>query len=755
MAEKMYPNLFSPITIRGKTYRNRILVAPLGAEIPDEGSDGKMSDQAIKFYRRVAHGGCARVMSGENDVIFGGAVHGMYPFCEAEPTEAFKDSFRRYAQACHEEGALAFTSFGHMGVFGRAFPNGEFDISALMPKGGAAPEGMPPMPGGPAPEGMPPMPGGPAPEGMPPMPGSADPMEGMPPMAPAYRPKDKNGVPYKYPEFIYGPSDMVIEEPYDGYSQPNSLGMNDRNGTVVRGVTVEQMNEFADAFAHVARVAKECGLDGINIHSGHGFMFAPWISERFNKRTDEYGGSFENRCRFPIMVLQRIREAVGDDFIIELRWSGEENAKPVLSYEAFEHMINIDDTVRFFKELDKHPGLVDVAHISAGLHCNALYNIRTISNFYFPEGLNVEDAARVKAAVKNIKVGVVGGMTDPALCEAAIAGGKVDFVIMARQLLIADPAFASKAEAGHPEDINNCLRCASCRAHGHCTVNPVNLMTASDEECEIGAPVTGKKLVVIGGGIGGMKAAEYAAMRGFEVVLFEKEDELGGILRYTDHDRFKTTLKRYKDNVAKRLEKLGVDIRTGHAASPEEAAAEKADAVIVATGGVPAPAGFPCGSGANVIDVTAAYLEPERVGRKVVVVGAGQSGCEAAIHWGDMGKDVTLLSRSPSILKGFAGSSPFASVENYLVMLDNSHVTLHKGAACALVTSEGVRAVTPAGEKFFPAETVILANGIRPVPDAAAPYVGTAPVVTAIGDSVHPALVGDATYAAWQAVRSL
>ena len=771
MSEMMYPNLFSPVTIRGKTFRNRILVAPLGAEIPDEGSDGKMSDQAITFYRRVARGGCARVMSGENDVIFGGAVHGMYPFCEAEPTEAFRDSFRRYAEACHEEGALAFTSFGHMGVFGRTFPGGVFEMDALMGggpppagmPGGPAPEGMPPAPGGPGPAGMPPMPGGLGPAGMPPMPGGPgmppkadNPLPGtMPPMAPPYIPKGKDGKPYKFPEKAYGPSDMIVEEPYDGYSQPGMLGFNGHDGTRVYGVTLEQMNEFADAFAHCARVAKECGLDGINIHSGHGFMFAPWISERFNKRTDEFGGSFENRCRFPIMVLQRIREAVGDDFIIELRWSGEENAKPIYDKEAFEHMLTIEDTVRFFRELDRHPGLVDIAHISAGLHHNALYNSRTISNFYFPEGLNVEDAAKVKAAVKNIKVGVVGGMTDPALCEKAIADGKVDFVIMARQLLIADPAFAGKAEAGHPEDINNCLRCASCRAHGHCTVNPVNLMTASDGECDPGPQVSGRTLVVVGGGIGGMKAAEYAALRGFRVVLFEKEKELGGILRYTDHDRFKTTLRRYKDNVEKRLYKLGVDVRLGQAASPEDVAAEKPDAVIVATGGTPVPAAFPCGEGANVIDVTAAYLAPERVGQKVVVVGAGQSGCEAAIHWGDMGKEVTLLSRSPKILKGFAGSSPFASVETYLVMLDNSRVELHKGCACVSATKEGVRAVSSEGECFFPADTVILASGIRPVPGAEAPFAGTAPVVTAIGDSVHPALVGDATYAAWQAVRGL
>lgn len=721
MTELMYPKLFSPITIRGKTYRNRILVSPLGAEIPNEGEGGKMSDQAISFYRSVAHGGCARVCSGENDVIYGGAVHGMYAFCEGNPTEPFKDSFRRYAQACHEEGALAFTSFSHMGVFGRYRNEEHSDMPPVQPD---LPLEM---------------------------------MGSMPPMPPEYIPKDKNGVPYQFPDRIYGPSDMVIEEPYDGYSRMNATGMGDHSGTKVYGVTVQQMNEFADAFAHCASVAKECGLDGIVIHSGHGFMFAPWISERFNHRTDEYGGSFENRCRFPIMVLQRIRDAVGEDFILEMRWSAEEAAYPITQHKAFDHMLTVDDAVRFFQELDKHPGLLDVAHISAGLHYNALYNSRTISNFYYPEGLNIESAAAVKAAVKHIKVGVVGGMTDPALCDKAVAEGKVDFVIMARQLLIADPSFPNKARDGHPEFINTCQRCADCRANGHCTVNPVNFMLASDAERYPQKDVSGKKLVVVGGGIGGMKAAEYAAFRGFDVVLFEKEVELGGILRYTDHDRFKTVLRRYKDNVAARIAEMGVDIRLGHAATREDVLAENADVVIVATGGAAADLPVPCEAGANVLDATTAYLEPERVGQNVAVIGAGLTGTEAAIHWGDQGRDVTLISRSPQILKKFGTpmASPFASAETYLVMLENTGVDVREGYACVSVSKDGVTTKHQGEEVFFPADTVINASGMRAEPDAKQSFGGCAPVVQAIGDCVEPKFVGDATYAAYTAVMAL
>jgi 2-enoate reductase len=254
-----------------------------------------------------------------------------------------------------------------------------------------------------------------------------------------------------------------------------------------------------------------------------------------------------------------------------------------------------------------------------------------------------------------------------------------------------------------------------------------------------------------------MKAAEFAAARGFRVILFEKERELGGILRYADFDRFKTTLKRYKDNVAKRIAKMGVDIRLGHAVTPEEVKAEHADAVIVATGGKPAQLKCPCKAGANVLDATTAYLHPEKVGQKVVVVGGGLTGCEAAIHWGDQGRKVTLLSRSPQILKNFGppNGTPFDSVETYLLMFENTGVELYEGYACVSVTEKGVTARGAAGEVFIPADTVINCAGMVPVPDAAAPFEGTAPVVKPVGDCVVPTVIGAATYGAYQAVMLL
>lgn len=703
MAELKYPKLFSPITIRGKTFRNRILVAPTGVDIPDEGDDGRMSDQCIEFYRGVAHGGCARVCSGENDVEFACAVRGMYPFLEEQPTEKFRESIKKFSDACHSEGALAFTSFCHMGLYGRTFGEVPF---------GAEREGeMGPPPG-------------------------------------MYMPKKANGEPYPFPTEVYGPSAMVIDEPWDGITRRGPMAQS-HDGTVVTEITLKKMNELADAFAHCAKVAKECGLDGMNIHSGHGFLFGQWVSRRFNRRTDEYGGSAENRARFPIMVLSRIREAVGEDFIVELRFSGEEHITPLTERIFYEDMLTIEDTVEFFQELDKYPGLVDIAHISAGVHMLPIYNTRVTANFYYPMAYNADLAARVKAAVKNMAVGVVGSLSDPDVCEEVIASGKADFVILSRQLLVADPDFPNKAREGRTEDIDTCLRCAQCRSNRHCAVNPVNWMNCSEAERYIENAGVNKKVAIVGGGIAGMKAAEFAARRGFETVLFEKEAELGGILRYTDHERFKGNIKRYKDNLALRLKKLGVDIRLGKAVGAGEVKRENADAVLVATGGVPAPLAVGCKAGISVPDALEAYLSPSLAGETVAVIGGGLTGCEAAIHWADLGKKVTLISRSPELMKNVR------SPDTHLLMLDELGVNVLKGYACTGITASGVTARGPEGERLIPADTVINAAGMRAAPDAAQAFKGTAAVVTAIGDCVDPALINDAVLSAYRAVMAL
>lgn len=531
--------------------------------------------------------------------------------------------------------------------------------------------------------------------------------------------------------------------------------MDNDNGKHVYEMNEEEMNELADTFAHCAAHARKCGLDGMVIHCGHGFLFSQWVSRRFNKRTDKYGGSMENRARFPIMCLQRIRQAVGDDFLIKLRFSVEENISPICDEDFFDDTVTIEETVAFFKVLDQYPGLLDIAHITGGLHTVPVYNTRVTANSLFPLGVNVEGAAAVKAAVKHIKVGVVGSMSDPELCERVIAEGKTDFVIMCRQLLMADPAFPNKAQSGHTEDINNCLRCILCHANDHCTVNPENILLGEDDPLALTPASAGKRLAVIGGGIGGMKAAEYAAQSGHSVVLYEQTDSLGGILKYSDHDIFKQDIHRFKSNMILRLKQNpSVEIRLDCKATPEMIKAEGFDAVIVAIGGKPKE--LPVPGSDKAMDAVAAYLNEGVVQNDVAIIGGGLTGCEAAIHWAEKGKNVTLISRSKELMRTFQPRLPAdGSPDAHMVLLYKLGVTVFKGYACEEITGGGVWTRSGEERSFVSAGTIINASGMSPDPSSAERFQAAAPFCRAIGDVVKANLTGDATLGARTAIVEL
>jgi 2,4-dienoyl-CoA reductase-like NADH-dependent reductase (Old Yellow Enzyme family)/NADPH-dependent 2,4-dienoyl-CoA reductase/sulfur reductase-like enzyme len=689
-----YPNLFSPMTIRGKTFKNRILVAPMGIE--ERGEMGILSPRGIQYYEDIAAGGCARVCTGENDVFPGTAVRGCYNFYVDEPGEKFRESFRAYADVCHKHDALAFTSFNHTGAYMR-----------VMPAGGMEGPGGPPM------------------------------MFHMPTHA--------DGTPYEMPDKIMGVSDMTIDEPEDGITRRDQRGGNN-NGNVVHGMTREELEALADQYAHCAKIAKEVGLDGIILHGGHGFLFGQFISRRFNRRTDEFGGSMENRARFPIMVLERIRAAVGDDFLVEMRFSGEENLSPISAMDNLPGLLTIQDTVEFFQEVDKRPGLLDIAHISGGLHVVPAQNTRVTANSYYPMAYNVPAAEAVKKATKHIAVAVVGSLSDPAVCEDIIAQGKADFVVMARQLLIADPEFPNKAKAGRDEDINNCLRCTSCRASGVCAVNPVDTMLADHDSLTIRPTETPKNVVIVGGGIAGLKAAEVSAQRGHHVTLLEREAELGGILRYAQREPHKADIARYLRHMATRVDQWGVHVQTGTAATPESVKALHPDAVLVALGGTEQALAIPGGERAKT--ALSCYFHPDQVGQSVIVIGGGLTGCEAAIHWAEQGRTVTLLSRSQTLLPRVPGDGQ--CVNTHLILLHDLRVKVVTDCAVTAITDQGVE--TTQGN--FQADTILNATGLRKNLGAEG-FQNCAPVVKYIGDCAAPGLIGDATKAAYEAAAAL
>ena len=311
-----------------------------------------------------------------------------------------------------------------------------------------------------------------------------------------------------------------------------------KDGQPVDEMDQAMMDKVCRDFATAALYMQTAGFDGVLVHAGHGWLFSQFLSPLWNKRTDRYGGSLENRARFPIAVFEAIRDAAGPAFLLEARISGRDGVAGG---------IEPDDVGRFVHMLE---GLVDSVHISSGIYNDPVVT-KQFSSMYAPHGCNVDMAAVVKSYT-SMPVGVVGGINSPELAEEILAQGKADYVVMARQM-IADPELPNKALAGREREIRRCIRCFKCfpgspeagyegpddgesmmMKVGSCTINPkANLPVAIDD---MPKPTGVRRVLVIGGGVAGMQAAITAADRGHRVTLVERSPALGGILKFTDVD---------------------------------------------------------------------------------------------------------------------------------------------------------------------------------------------------------------------------
>ena len=322
------------------------------------------------------------------------------------------------------------------------------------------------------------------------------------------------------------------------------------DGVPVRALTHEMIDEIVAAYGHVAGLAKRAGFEMLMIHGGHGWLINQFLSPLFNHRTDEYGGSLENRCRFAIRVLQSVREAVGPFFPIEFRLSGA---------EFCEGGYDVDEGVRIAQQLEPY---IDLLHVSAGTY-QKTFGI-THPSMFEEHGRNVFLAAEIKKHVK-VPVATLGGLNDPAQMEEIIASGKADVVYMGRALL-ADPYLPRKVVDNRPEDIVRCLRCFTCMAERaatstrRCTVNPIIGREMEGDEVIPVAPERRKRVVVAGGGPGGLYAAWTAARRGHDVILLEKEDQLGGILKSEQALPFKHEMFELTGTYERFCRAAGVDI---------------------------------------------------------------------------------------------------------------------------------------------------------------------------------------------------
>ncbi len=511
------------------------------------------------------------------------------------------------------------------------------------------------------------------------------------------------------------------------------------DGVPVKALTKELIDDIVAAYGRTAGLAKRAGFGMLMIHGGHGWLLNQFLSPYFNKRTDEYGGSLENRCRLAIEVLKSVREAVGPGFPIEFRMSGS---------ELFEGGYDLDEGVRIAQMIEPY---VDIIHVSAGTYQRGFGD--THPSMFKEHGCNVYLAAEIKKHV-SVPVATLGGLNDPEQMEEIIASGKADIVYMARALL-ADPFLPRKIMENREDEIVRCLRCYTCMAERamtstrRCTVNP--LIGREMEGDEIHPAPIKKKVLVAGGGPGGLYAAYTAARRGHEVILCEKEAELGGILKSEQAISFKQEMYQLAGTYAHFAKNAGVEIRTSTEVTPEYVEKEAPDALIVAVGSEPLVPPIKGLDGDNVVVVNNYYKEKEKVSDEVVVLGGGLAGCECAIHLGMEGKKVHLVEMRDAL-------APDANVRHRPLLLKEveKYATAHTGYRGLEVTAEGVLCENADHEQVLvPGTSVICALGQRSRSKLADSLRDCAPYVRIIGDASRVSTITNAVYDGYHAALDI
>lgn len=488
-----------------------------------------------------------------------------------------------------------------------------------------------------------------------------------------------------------------------------------------REIPVSEMMRYKEGYAHAAEMLMKLGYDGILLHFGHSIPVAQFLSPLTNKRTDEYGGSFENRMRYIVEILEAIRERVKDNMIIEIRMSAN---------EFKEGGIDIEEGIKIAEVLQQY---ADIIQASCGMVTPELM-CRTHPCDFLPPNPNVylaeafKQSGRITSYVTAL--GAIGSLKD---ADEIIASGKADFVAMSRSL-IADPELIPKSLAGKEEDVVPCIKCMRCHdstVYGYffqCSVNPVvGIMHCLDSM--IVPPAGRKQVAVIGGGPAGMYAALTASGRGHAVTLYERTDCLGGTLKFADKVDFKYSLAKFKNYLINQIEKSPVNVCLGMEASPDVLKKEGYDAVIVTIGAksfVPPIPGIQ-----HCIHATDTYGIEDTLGSELVVIGGGQVGCETALHLARLGKKVTIVEMQDEL----APDASRTHRDDILAeMRGEPNLIKITAARCTDISADGVTYEKDTKTFELSADNVVLAAGMKPQTVEADVLASTSPVFWVAGD---------------------
>lgn len=481
---------------------------------------------------------------------------------------------------------------------------------------------------------------------------------------------------------------------------------------------VDMIKKMNESFAKTAQGYQQLGFDMACIYMSYrSSIFANSLSPAMNKRTDQYGGSHENRARIIVELCEAIKKACGQDFLIDGQVSGEEEAGGY----------TLEDLVKYAKLFE---GYVDILQIR-GKDLPASHPMG--HNFSKGKPITLQYAEAIKKSGAKIAVAPVGGYQDLDLNEEFIASGKADIIAMARAF-ISDPEYGRKAYEGRGEDVTPCILCNRC--HGItkaplldlCSVNP-RMGIAHKVNWMVGSPFAQRKVAVIGGGPAGMKAAIVAAERGHKVTLFEKSGSLGGQLRHADFASFQWPLKDYKDYLIRQVKKSGVELLLNRTATPEMIKAKGYEAVIVAVGASPVIPNIPGADDSRVYNVADVYGKEKAMGKNVVIIGGDKIGTQTGMYLAENGHTVTVLTGGKELIKA---EGPHQVIDLYLDMKNFSFMTevTAKGISDGKVTYLNAKG----SAKSIQADSVVVYAGFKPKLDEALRFSDSAERFFIIGD---------------------